>query len=104
MFHQDMSQPFTRTMGCAGSELVAWLPRALPKARLTIKSNATSGSCHAHFTDGHLLIEWQALVPRQIALLVIPRLDVSFSYSSLDMARREEIQAFFDHATQRGGG
>lgn len=104
MFHQDMSQPFRRIMGCSGSELVAWLPRALPKARLTIKSNTTSGSCHAHFTDGHLLIEWKALEPRRIALLAIPRLDVSFSYIGLDMVQREEIQAYFDHPTQRGGG
>lgn len=104
MFHQDLSQPFRRTMGCTGSELVAWLPRALPEASLDIESNAAYGSCRARFADGELLIEWRALEPRRIALMVVPRLDVGFSYSSLGPLRREAIQAYFDRATQRGGG
>lgn len=104
MFHQDLSQPFTRTMGCSGSEFAGWLQRALPDATLTIEADASRGSCRASFADGALLIEWHALEPRRIALLKVPQLEVRFSYSGLELARREAIQIYFDRATQRGGG
>ena len=104
MFRQDLSQAFTRIMGCSGGEFAAWLQRALPDASLTVESAADSGHCRAGFADGELLIEWQALEPRRIALLRVPQLEVRFSYSGLELARREAIQTYFDRATQRGGG
>ncbi len=104
MFRQDLSQPFTRTMGCSGSELAAWLQRALPDAGLTIESHAARGSCRASYADGELLIEWRTLEPRRIALIRVPQLDVRFSYSGLSLERRQAIQTYFDRATQRGGG
>lgn len=104
MFRQDLSQPFTRTMGCSGSELAAWLQRALPDASLAIESHAAGGSCRASYADGELLIEWRALEPRRIALLRVPQLEVRFSYSGLSLERRQAIQSYFDRATQRGGG
>lgn len=104
MFRQDLSQAFTRTMGCNGDELAGWLPRALPAASLAIAGDAACGSCRASYPDGELLIEWHGLAPRQIALLRVPRLEVRFSYSGLEAARREAIQLYFDRATQRGGG
>jgi len=104
MFRQDLSQPFTRIMGCSGSELAAWLQRALPDAGLTIESHAARGSCRASYADGELLIEWRTLEPRRIALIRVPQLDVRFSYSGLSLERRQAIQTYFDRATQRGGG
>ena len=104
MFRQDLSQAFTRIMGCSGSEMAAWLQRALPDAHLTIESHAANGSCRASYADGELLIEWQALEPRRIALLTLPQLEVRFSYSGLPQERRQAIQTYFDRATQRGGG
>lgn len=104
MFRQDLAQPFTRIMGCNGSELAGWLQRALPDATLAIESDAVRGSCRASFADGELLIEWRSLAPRQIALLRVPQLEVQFSYNGLELARRQAIQTYFDRATQRGGG
>lgn len=104
MFRQDLSQPFTRTMGCSGSELAAWLQRALPDAGLAIESHAARGSCRASYADGELLIEWRTLEPRRIALIRVPQLEVRFSYSVLSLQRRQAIQTYFDRATQRGGG
>ncbi|WP_310449222.1 hypothetical protein [Sulfuritalea sp.] len=104
MFRQDLSQAFTRTMGCSGSELAAWLQRALPQASLAIESNAAIGHCRASYADGELLIEWHALEPRRIALLSVPQLEVQFSYSGMPQERRQAIQTYFDRATQRGGG
>lgn len=104
MFRQDLSQPFTRIMGCSGSELAAWLQRALPDASLAIESHAARGSCRASYADGELLIEWRTLEPRRIALIRVPQLEVRFSYSVLSLQRRQAIQTYFDRATQRGGG
>ena len=104
MFRQDLSQAFTRIMGCSGGELAGWLPRALPDATLAIEADAARGSCRASYADGELLIEWRSLAPRQIALLRLPQLEVRFSYSGLELARRQAIQTYFDRATQRGGG
>lgn len=91
-------------MGCSGGELAGWLPRALPEASLAIDTNSDSGLCRAAYTDGELLIEWRSLAPRQIALLRVPQLEVRFSYSGLELERRQAIQKYFDRATQRGGG
>jgi len=104
MFRQDLSQPFTRIMGCSGGEFAGWLQRALPEAILAIEADAARGSCRASFADGELSIEWHALEPRRIALLRVPQLEVRFSYSGLELARRQAIQTYFDRATQRGGG
>lgn len=104
MFRSDLAQPFERIMGCTPSELLRWLPRALPGARLEIESTPEGGSCRASFSVGQLLIEWRILDSRQIALLKIPRTNVRFTYSEMDIADRITVQAYFDRATQRGGG
>ncbi|MFA6312188.1 MAG: hypothetical protein WCV99_04500 [Sterolibacterium sp.] len=104
MFRQDLARPFERVMGCTPSELLGWLPGALPGARLDIESTPTSGSCRASFNVGQLLIEWRMLDSRQIALLKIPRINVRFTYSKMDIADRIDVQGYFDRATQRGGG
>ncbi|HUX23884.1 MAG TPA: hypothetical protein VMV87_04630 [Burkholderiales bacterium] len=95
---------FERIMGCTAAELLGWLPRALPGAVLEFESNSEAGRCRGSFEDGQLLIEWRVLAPRQIALLRLPRLEVCFTYSGLEDARRQEVQTYFDRATQRGGG
>jgi hypothetical protein len=95
---------FERIMGCSAAELLAWLPRALPGAVLELEPGAQSGRCRAAFPDGQLLIEWRVLEPRQIALLRVPQLDVCFTYSGFEDARRQAVQTYFDRATQRGGG
>lgn len=104
MFQQDLSQPFERIMGCKSEELLSWLDKALPGAQLETSVENDRGVCHANYPDGSLIIEWETLPPRRIALLAIPQLKVRFCYQGLSMNRRQKIQCLFDRATQRGGG
>lgn len=105
MFAQDLSQPFTRIMGCTANELVGWLGRALPGASLDIAADDKGvGRCLARYPDGELGIEWTTQTPRKIALLEIPQLTVRFAYVDLPESRRQQIQLTFDRSTQRGGG
>lgn len=91
-------------MGCTARELRSWLERALPGAQLAIRGGGDEGHCRARFEDGELLIAWQAIDPRKVALLTIPQLQVRFQYTGLSPQRRREVQDYFDRATQRGGG
>lgn len=104
MFRRSLAQPFERVMGYSLEELMGILPRALPSAELKLATDPGAGRCTAVFEDGQLVIECQVLAPRQIAMLRLPQLKVRFTYSGLSDARRREIQAYFDLATQRGGG
>ena len=104
MFAQDLSQPFERVMGCSPEELSLWLDKALPGAQLETSVEQGGGTCRAGYLDGSLIIEWETLPIRRIALLAIPQLKVCFSYQGLPMNRRQEVQGYFDRATQRGGG
>jgi hypothetical protein len=53
---------------------------------------------------GRLLLRWQTLPPRQIALARFPRLAVSFRFEELDDAARQNFMRYFDLYLQRGGG
>jgi hypothetical protein len=50
------------------------------------------------------MLAWHALPPRQIALMRIPRLAVSFRFSGIDEATLQSFMRYFDLYTQRGGG
>jgi len=100
----DSLMKFERIMGCTAAEFLDWLPRALPATNLALESGSEAGCCRASFEDGQLLIEWQVLEPRQIAMLRVPRLNVCFTYTGFEDTRRRSVQTYFDRATQRGGG
>jgi hypothetical protein len=51
-----------------------------------------------------LVIAWQPLEPRRIALLAIERLHVRFNFSATTESQREEFMRHFDLTMQRGGG
>ncbi len=95
-------ESFTRLMGCTSAELLGWLERALPGAQLELDTSAAG--CVARFADGALALSWRTLPPQRIALLAIPRLEVTFRYQRLSPERRQQVQRRFDLATQRGGG
>ena len=86
---------FQRIMGCSVAELLGWLPRALPGAVLELESDSEVGYCRASFEDGYLLIERRVLEPKQIAMLRVPRLNVCFTYSGFEDARRRAVQMYF---------
>ncbi len=95
-------QTFDRVMGCTASELVSWLPRALPDAELA--TDVTGQRNVAIWVGGSMELRWITLPPRRIALLEIPQLQVTFAYTGLNDEARYRIQKCFDLQTHRGGG
>lgn len=89
-------------MGCTASELVSWLPRALPDAELA--TDVTGQRNVAIWVGGSMELRWITLPPRRIALLEIPQLQVTFAYTGLNDEARYRIQKCFDLQTHRGGG
>ena len=93
---------FERVMGCTATELVSWLPRALPDAALN--TDVQDGRSVAAWTIGTLELRWHTLPPRRIALLEIPQLRVHFVFQGLNDEERYRVQRCFDLQTHRGGG
>lgn len=91
---------FEREMGCTEDELRRWLPGALDGAVLSFGP----GHVLARFDTSCARLQWQALPPRRIALLVMPRLAVTFSFDGFEDAMRQRVMRRFDLYTQRGGG
>ena len=91
---------FEREMGCTEDELRRWLPGALEGAAL----HPGPGGVRAEFATGRVTLAWQPLPPRRIALLTMPRLQVSFDFEAMDEAQRQRVMRRFDLYTQRGGG
>lgn len=95
-------EAFERVMGCTETELVCWLPRALPDAALTLDRPA--GHSVATWASSSLELRWHTLPPRRIALLEIPQLKVRFVYQCLGNEERYRVQKCFDLQTHWGGG
>ena len=93
-------EAFDREMGCTEAELLVWLPGAVNGRPV----EAADGQARVLIDVGQLMLAWQTLPPRQIALMRIPRLAVSFRFSGVDEAPRQAFMRYFDLYTQRGGG
>jgi hypothetical protein len=91
---------FEREVGCTEAEWLMWLPAAIgvrPWQR-------SARSVHVAIDDGKLVLLWHELPPRQIALVRLPRLAVSFRFEGVDDAVRHAFMKRFDLYMQRGGG
>ena len=94
------AEQFDREMGCTEAEWLMWLPAAI--------------GLHPWQRDGHrirvrieageLTLQWQALPPRVIGLVRMPRLQVAFRFEGLDSSQRLAFMKRFDLYMQRGGG
>jgi hypothetical protein len=95
---------FTREMGCTPADLIRWLPEAL-------------GDLYPHASlklDGNILLSAQnpqlemigvSRPVRKIALLHIPVLDLTLSFSeNWTLMECEKALKRFDLYTRRGGG
>jgi hypothetical protein len=96
----DYPERFERDVGCSETEWLGWMPRAIgahPWQRegsgLTVRIGA-----------GRLVLQWQPLPERRIALLRLQRLLVCFAFEGLDAAQRKAFMKPFDLSIQRGGG
>jgi hypothetical protein len=91
---------FEREMGCTEEELERCLPGAVGPHALQMQP----GSAVIGVDGGRLELRWSVLPPRQIALLRMPRLAVSFRFEQVPEASRQAFMRHFDLFTQRGGG
>jgi hypothetical protein len=91
---------FEREMGCTEADWLAVLPGATGGRTLTIAPRAA----HMVLDEGALHLRWGVLSPRQIALMRIPRLWVSFRFEAVAEDARQRFMRHFDLYTQRGGG
>ncbi len=87
-------------MGTSEAEWLAALPRALGEHPFDL----SPGQAQVQIGDGHLRLQWQALPPRVIALLRMPRLAVKFEFEGLADEARVRFMKRFDLTLQRGGG
>ena len=96
----DYPSRFEREMGCTEREWLSWLPGAVREHVLTL----SAGHAVVAIGTGRLVLHWQTLPPRQIALARFPRLAVSFRFDSVDDAGRQSFMRYFDLYMHRGGG
>jgi hypothetical protein len=91
---------FTRDMGCTEVEWLRWLPGAAGPNEVSVQGQRASVA----LPPGRLELHWQVQPARQIALMRMPRLAVSFRFEGVDETARQIFMRHFDLYTQRGGG
>ncbi len=91
---------FDREMGCTEAELLQWLPGAVRGRALAL----STGAAEVVIDAGRLVLRWQTLPMRQIALVRLPRLAIRFEFVGVGEAARQDFMRYFDLYTQRGGG
>jgi hypothetical protein len=94
------AERFEREMGCTEAEWLMWLPAAIGEHEWQLgrsRANVKIG-------DGNLTLNWRTGEPRVIALMRLPRLNVSFRFEGLDAGQRLAFMKRFDLYMQRGGG
>jgi hypothetical protein len=96
-----VDEHFTRDYGCTEAEWQRWLPDAVHGHawRMPSPTNAV-----VELMPGALELRWRVLPPRRIALLNLPRLEVTFAFAGTAPAQRLAFLKTFDLHTQRGGG
>lgn len=95
------AEDFEREMGCTEAEWLGWLPAAIgkhPWQRDGASARVALGAA------GTLHLQWCVGAPRVIALMRVPRLQVSFRFAGLDAPQRHAFMKRFDLYMQRGGG
>lgn len=95
------TEHFEREHGCTVDEWRMWLPGAAGDAPLAFED---THAARIRIGDGSLELRWQALPPRQIALIRMPRLQVSYRFNDVAAAERARFMRRFDLYMQRGGG
>jgi hypothetical protein len=102
MFPRDVPETFSREQGCTEADWTRDLPGAVKGRPLELLT--APGSAVVQLSPGRLHLRWQALTPRRIALVTLPRLQVDFRFDDVDAAARSQFMRYFDLFLQRGGG
>lgn len=96
----DLGPRFEREHGCTEREWLGWLPGAVHGHALAL----APGAAVVDLGGGRLMLAWQVLEPRRIALITLPRLAVRYAFDDVDAATRQHFMKRFDLHIQRGGG
>jgi hypothetical protein len=91
---------FEREYGCTEADWLRWLPGAVRDQALTL----TAGQARIAIGGGELRLAWTALPPRQIAMIRMPRMAVTFTFDGVEGEARADFMRYFDLYLQRGGG
>ncbi|MDL2336361.1 MAG: hypothetical protein QFE16_00820 [Pseudomonadota bacterium] len=91
-----------REMGCTEAEWLRWLP--LASGGHAVRVDGAGRCADITISGGCCRLAWTPLPDRQIALMRIPRLAVSFRFDGVDAVERTRFMRHFDLHTQRGGG
>jgi hypothetical protein len=89
-----------REMGCTRAEFFRYLPGATRHAQLEIDGDRIT----VPILGGCLEIELAERPVRRIGSFALPVLAVTFRFTGLDEATRDDFLAYFDLCTRRGGG
>jgi hypothetical protein len=91
---------FEREVGCTEAEWLMWLPAAIGDW----PTRQAPGAWQVAIDGGSLALAWRSMPPRQIALICLPRLMVSFRFEGVADEVRHAFMKRFDLYMQRGGG
>ena len=95
------SNSFDREQGYTESEWRRCLPGAVRNH--TLHWEGEHGA-RVDIGTGHLLLQWQELPMRQIALMRMARLGVAYRFEQVADEPRHAFMKYFDLFMQRGGG
>lgn len=91
---------FEREMGCTADELRRWLLGASGDRAIEWRDDGALVALE----QGRVILQWQSLPSRRIALVSVPRLCVRFEARGVDEGAWQAFMRHFDLYTQRGGG
>jgi hypothetical protein len=91
---------FERDMACTEAEWLRWLPDAIGDREWERGEHAV----RVRIGEGTLDLSWNEAMPRQIALVRLPRLLVVFEFLGVCDDERHAFMKRFDLYMHRGGG
>lgn len=93
-------------MTCTAAEWRRLLDGAVRAAGLpmNVSSNRATVDLSSWQAGSFLRLDWQVLPERRIALIRLPQMEATFSFSATSEATEQRFMAHFDLHTQRGGG
>ena len=97
----DYSADFHREQGFTERDWLRCLPGAVRDCAIDLSE---PGVARVQIGGGWLLLRWQVMAPRQIAMVRMPRLAVHYQFDGVDEADRLAFMRYFDLYTMRGGG